>query len=599
MKHRACTFIALGLLVSLLCGRAATLVVTNLADNGPGTLRSALTNVHDGDAITFAVAGTITNATTYAGFSITNSVALVGPGADILGVSGNKVNRAFSISSGASVSISGLTILNGYGGPSMDGGGIYNAGNLALTNCAFTACKSTLGGVSEYNGGPGYAAGNGGAIFNSGTLVAVNCLFLTNAANAGGAGSAGYGQGLAITPGGSGGNGGHGGAVYSSGAANFIRCAFGWNTAGAGGAGGNGASASSSSPGAGRYGGNGGNGGHGGAVFSLGGATFKSCTFANNSAAAGGSGGSGGTGYYYFGGFGGSGGSGGSGALYCAGTGQIVACTFTANAPGRGGNGAAGGTGGTGYQGGYGGNGGGGGNGGAVYSNGTNALLTLRDVLAAQNTAASAGSAGGGGASGTGWPGPAASSGTNGVAGTGPDLLGTFTSLGHNLIGLRTGNAGFTNNVLGDLVGTNTAINAKLGALTNNGGFTRTCALLAGSPALDAGDDAITNAPLSLTNDQRGYPRRSGTQVDIGAYELQWGSAPFVLNSVVSNGVFVLTLTNIPGAPFTVLAQTDVTRPLSTWTALGFMSETAPGQYQWTDTTMTNRSQRFLRVRNP
>jgi len=296
---------------------------------------------------------------------------------------------------------------------------------------------------------------------------------------------------------------------------------------------------------------------------------------------------------------GGSGGSGGSGALYCAGTGQIVACTFTANAPGRGGNGAAGGTGGTGYQGGYGGNGAAGGSGGALYSNGTNALLTLRNVLAAQNTAASAGSAGGGGASASGWPGPAAPSGTNGVAGSGPDLLGAFTSLGHNLIGLRTGNTGFTNNVLGDLVGTNTTINAKLGAFTNNGGFTRTCALLAGSPALDTGDDALTNAPLTLTSDERGYPRRSGAHVDIGAYELQWATTLFLVNSAASNGVFLLTLTNVPGAPFAVLANTDASKPVATWTSLGFMSEVAPGQYQWTDTTMTNRGQRFFRVRNP
>ena len=589
----------LWLVISQVVAQATTLVVTNLADNGPGTLRSVLTNAHNGDVITFAVTGTITNTATYAGFIISNSVAILGPGAEVLAVSGNKVNRVFNISSGVVVSMSGLTIFNGYGGPSMDGGGIYNAGSLALTNCAFTACRSTLGGVSLNNGGPGFAAGNGGAIFNSDTLVAVNCLFLTNAANAGGAGSAGYGSSMAITPGGNGGNGGHGGAVYDSGTASFLNCAFGWNTAGAGGRGGNGGSASSSSPGAGRYGGSGGNGGHGGAVFSVNGVSFKSCTFANNSAGAGGAGGSGGNGYYYLGGYGGWGGIGGSSAVYCTGTGQVVACTFTANTAGAGGSGAAGGTGGTGYQGGYGGNGASGGNGGAFFGNATNALISFRNVLAAQNTAGSAGSAGGGGASGSGWPGPAASSGTNGLAGTGPDLLGAFTSLGHNLIGLRTGNTGFTNSVLSDLVGTNSAINAKLGALTNNGGFTRTCALLSGSPALDVGDDAITNTPLPLTSDERGYPRRSGAHVDIGAYELQWPATPFLARSATSNGVFVITLTNVPGAAITVLFQTDVTKAMTTWPALGLMTETAAGQYQWTDTTMPSRALRYFRVRSP
>ena len=590
---------ALLLLIGQAAAPAATLVVTNLADNGPGTLRFVLTNAHNGDVITFAVTGTITNTATYAGFTISNSVAILGPGAEVLAVSGNKVNRVFTIASGVVVSMSDLTLFNGYGGPSMDGGGIHNAGSLALTNCVFTACRSTLGGTSLNNGGPGFAAGNGGAIFNSGTLVAVNCLFLTNAANAGGAGTPGYGSGLAITPGGSGGNGGNGGAVYDSGSASFVNCAFGWNTAGAGGRGGNGGSASSSSQGPGLHGGNGGNGGNGGAVFSLNGVLFKSCTFANNGAGAGGVGGSGGHGFFYFGGYGGWGGTGGSGAVYCTATGQVVACTFTANTAGAGGSGASGGTGGTGYQGGFGGNGASGGNGGGMYANATNALISLRNVLATQNTAGSAGSAGGGGASGTGWPGPAPSSGTNGLAGTGPDLLGAFTSLGHNLIGLRTGNTGFTNNVLSDLVGTNTAINAKLGAVTNNGGGTRTCALLTGSPALDVGDDAIPNAPLSLANDARGYPRRSGTHVDIGAYELQWATPPILVSCLVANGGFVLSLTNVPGAPFTVLTATAATAPIGAWSALGFMSETAPGEFQWTDTTITNRAQRFFRVRSP
>jgi hypothetical protein len=61
----------------------------------------------------------------------------------------------------------------------------------------------------------------------------------------------------------------------------------------------------------------------------------------------------------------------------------------------------------------------------------------------------------------------------------------------------------------------------KLGPLQNNGGPTATMALLASSPAIDAGDDSVLNAPLSLTTDQRGpgFPRKFGTHVDIGALE--------------------------------------------------------------------------------
>lgn len=41
------------------------------------------------------------------------------------------------------------------------------------------------------------------------------------------------------------------------------------------------------------------------------------------------------------------------------------------------------------------------------------------------------------------------------------------------------------------------------------------------SPAIDAGDDAVTGPPDNLTTDQRGLPRLSGVHVDIGAYEVQ------------------------------------------------------------------------------
>src|SRR6185503_11997508 len=81
------------------------------------------------------------------------------------------------------------------------------------------------------------------------------------------------------------------------------------------------------------------------------------------------------------------------------------------------------------------------------------------------------------------------------VAGNGGgDLSGNFSSLGHNLIG-NTGSPAFVNGVNGDQVGTSgSPLNPQLGPLANNGGPRLTHALLATSPALDAGDDCVTQA---------------------------------------------------------------------------------------------------------
>ena len=59
--------------------------------------------------------------------------------------------------------------------------------------------------------------------------------------------------------------------------------------------------------------------------------------------------------------------------------------------------------------------------------------------------------------------------------------------------------------------------------LANNGGITQTIALLASSPAIDAGDNAFTvdTNGSPLTTDQRGseFDRTFGSTVDIGAFE--------------------------------------------------------------------------------
>lgn len=79
-----------------------------------------------------------------------------------------------------------------------------------------------------------------------------------------------------------------------------------------------------------------------------------------------------------------------------------------------------------------------------------------------------------------------------------------------------------------------------LGALANNGGFTQTMALSAGSPAIDAG----TNSGCPAT-DQRGIARPFGIQCDIGAYEVN--SATLTLISTDSQDGWILESTETSG----------------------------------------------------
>ncbi|HEY1285481.1 MAG TPA: choice-of-anchor Q domain-containing protein [Solirubrobacterales bacterium] len=94
-----------------------------------------------------------------------------------------------------------------------------------------------------------------------------------------------------------------------------------------------------------------------------------------------------------------------------------------------------------------------------------------------------------------------------------------FASAGYNLRSAADPNCnGFT--ATGDFVDAN----PMLGMLGMNGGLTRTIPLLAGSPAIEAGNPSPPGDafPLCPTADQRGLPRggAAGT-CDIGAFEVQ------------------------------------------------------------------------------
>ena len=144
--------------------------------------------------ITFApgLTGTISLG---AGLEIGSSVTIDGPGASLLTVSGGGPSSNFSdftVDSGVTATISGLTIANGY--TTNDGGGVSNGGDLTLSD-------DTVTGNSAYFGGGIYDAGtatlendtisdnsayDGGGVLSAGVVTLINATLFGNSATYGG-----------------------------------------------------------------------------------------------------------------------------------------------------------------------------------------------------------------------------------------------------------------------------------------------------------------------------------------------------------------------------------------------------------------------------
>lgn len=156
------------------------------------------------------------------------------------------------------------------------------------------------------------------------------------------------------------------------------------------------------------------------------------------------------------------------------------------------------------------------GDGGGIRSSGTPARLKLRNTTVAFNSATVAG---GGGISTTGPVTLTNSLVARNTADQGPDILksgGVTITARFSLLGIGSG-SGVSDGVNGNQVGSrNTPLDPLLGPLANNGGPTRTHALLLGSPAIDG-----ASTPDCPATDQRGVLRPQGPACDIGSYERQ------------------------------------------------------------------------------
>jgi hypothetical protein len=200
-------------LITLLCAtiaslqivHAATITVTSTADSGPNTLRQALADANDGDTIDFSVTGTIT--LTSGKLLVNKNVTISGPGANSLAVDGNASDPVFYISSGKTVTIDGLTIMNGNAGP-VNGAGIDNDhAALTVSNCTISgnsATTGTGGGIFNDHGTltvnnstvSGNSASGGGGIYNNGETSGSATLTITNSTVSGNSATTDDGGGI-------------------------------------------------------------------------------------------------------------------------------------------------------------------------------------------------------------------------------------------------------------------------------------------------------------------------------------------------------------------------------------------------------------------
>lgn len=138
---------------------AATLTVINTNDNGVGSLRQAILDGVDGDQVIFDNALSAQTIVFLSSIVIDQSLDIVGLGADQLTLSGNGNTRMFDIISGANVTITGLSFVDG--NDPVSGGAISVSGGttqLTVQQCQFL--NNTVG-------------TSGGAINNVGSSVSI------------------------------------------------------------------------------------------------------------------------------------------------------------------------------------------------------------------------------------------------------------------------------------------------------------------------------------------------------------------------------------------------------------------------------------------
>ena len=518
---------------------AATFTVTNTADSWPGSLRQAVLDANatpSADTIVFdsglfSSPQTITLASEIRisdNFNSVQTLTIIGPGADLLTISGNGVTRMFLTIQEDTASISGMTLT---GGNASSGGAIQNGGVTTLSGIVFTQNTSDTGGA-VYNTVTGVLNVNG-CVFRDNTTIGANingdggsaitnrfgALTVTDSLITGGT-TRGGGGGLRIENGvvnisnttisnntsGGAGNTRGGGGIIVFGELTLTDCIISGNTAGEGTDGGGILNEGQlrlvrsivTGNTAGRHGG----GIYDGAAL---GATIIDSTISNNTANTAGIDTGRGGGIYVESDPGvtvtgstisGNTSPGHGGGIFTNGTFTLKNTTVSGNSAGT--------------------------VGGGIYDDhpgGPGGVVTLDSSTIVNNQANQVGGVENRAPVGN----PAVSIRNtiiaNNTGGTTPDVRNAFNSQGYNLIENTTGAS-----IVGDTATNITGVDPNLGSLADNGGLTFTHALLAGSPAIDKGNS------FGTTTDQRGFTRpfdfgsianaSGGDGADIGAYEV-------------------------------------------------------------------------------